>query len=178
MNLHFSAKRLTVLSLMVGGVSSVVFAALGGDNSSPAMRSIPPGPVAAVSTPVANARPGASTLSTQTPASAEPSYMSYRYEGDRYRDPFIPLNGVGSDSGNDHAPQISSLILKGIIQDDKGRVAIMSSGVSSYILRAGRLYDGRNRPVKGISGVIKAQSVVLVGSDRVVKEFTLDKAAL
>ena len=112
-----------------------------------------------------------------TPAAAEPAYQSYKYLGDRYRDPFIPLTGVALDP-TDRSPAVASLILKGIVQDDKGRVAILSSGVSSYILRAGRLYDGRNRPVKGISGVIKAQSVVLLGSDRTVKELLLDKSAL
>ena len=97
--------------------------------------------------------------------------------GDHYRDPFIPLTGNSFDSDN-RAPQISSLILKGIVEDAKGRIAIVSSGATSYILRAGRLYDGRNKVVKGISGVIKEQSVVLVGSDRTVKELVIDKSAL
>ena len=112
--------------------------------------------------------------------------MSYHYEGDRYRDPFIPLNGIAAmTTPDDRTPQISeSLDLKGILQDEHGRVAVLSSGVSSYILRAGRLYDGRNRPMKGISGVIKAQSVVLVGSDHTVKESSpstnppIDRASL
>lgn len=120
--------------------------------------------------------PMATPTAAPTPAAAEPSYMSYHYEGDRYRDPFIPLNGTNYDA-TDRSIQISGLILKGILQDTRGRVAVLSSGVSSYILRAGRLYDGRNRPMKGVSGVIKAQSVVLIGSDRTVKEFTLDKTA-
>jgi len=115
--------------------------------------------------------------SAATPANVEPAYQTYKYMGDRYRDPFIPLNGTNMDA-TDHAPAISALVLKGIVQDSKGRVAVLSSGVSSYLLRAGRLYDGRNHAVKGISGVIKAQSVVLVGSDRTVRELQLDKTAL
>jgi hypothetical protein len=116
-------------------------------------------------------------LTAPTPASVAPAYESYKYMGDRYRDPFIPLTGNSFDIG-DHAPQISTLVLKGIVEDAKGRVAIVSSGAASFILRAGRLYDGRNHIVKGISGVIKAESVVLVGSDRTVKELVIDKSAL
>ena len=100
-----------------------------------------------------------------------PEYTTYTYYGDRYRDPFVALNGdYRNDQGADRPPQISSLLLKGIIQDDKGRVALLTSGVSSYILRGGRLYDGRNHLMKGISGVIKTNSVMLMGSDRTVKE--------
>lgn len=111
-----------------------------------------------------------------TPAAAPaPAWKSYSYLGDKYRDPFIPLTGAGADTDSDRAPQISTLQLKGIIQDPKGRVAVLSTGSMSYILRAGRLYDGRNRPLKGVSGVIKSQSVVLIGSDRTVKEIQLNK---
>lgn len=104
-----------------------------------------------------------------------PAYKTYSYYGDRFRDPFIPLVGDGRGSGDDRPPQIQSLILKGIVQDSKGRMALLTSGVSSFILRGGRLYDVRNKMVKNISGVIKAESVVLIGSDRSVKELRLSK---
>ena len=67
-------------------------------------------------------------------------------------------------------PQIASLMLKGIVQDARGRMALLTSGVNSYILKGGRLYDGRNRMVKKIAGVIKTESVVLIGADRTVRE--------
>ena len=107
-----------------------------------------------------------------TPAAPTPSYKEYVYYGDRYRDPFIPLNGDfrGDQSALDRPPQVASLILKGIVQDARGRMALLSSGVSSYILKGGRLYDGRNRMVKKIAGVIKTDSVVIIGADRTVKE--------
>jgi len=60
--------------------------------------------------------------------------------------------------------------VKGIIQDDKGRVALLTSGISSYILRGGRLYDGRNHLMKGISGIVKSNTVILMGSDHTIKE--------
>ena len=69
-------------------------------------------------------------------------------------------------------------MLKGIVQDARGRMALLTSGVSSYILRGGRLYDVRNRMVKKISGVIKAESVILIGSDRTVRELRINKPVL
>ena len=113
--------------------------------------------------------PAAGAGAVNAPAA---SYKSYVYYGDRYRDPFIALNGDmrGDQSALDRPPQIASLVLKGIVQDAKGRMALLTSGVSSYILKGGRLYDGRNRMVKKIAGVIKTESVVLIGADRTVRE--------
>jgi len=113
-----------------------------------------------------------------SPKPAQPAYKSYTYYGERYRDPFIPLIGDGRGSGDDRPPQIQSLVLKGIVQDSRGRMALLTSGISSFILRGGRLYDVRNKMVKKISGVIKAESVVLIGSDRTVRELRLAKPTL
>jgi hypothetical protein len=136
--------------------------------AAPPSRSLP----AAALTPAPPTTPGAVVTGVDSNATkAPPSYMSYTYYGERYRDPFISLNGdVRSADLLDRAPQISSLTLKGIVQDANGRMALLVSGVNSYILHGGRLYDGRNRPVKKISGVIKTDSVVLIGSDRTVRE--------
>ena len=119
--------------------------------------------------PVLLTAPAANMGATAAPA---PTYKSYTYFGDRYRDPFIPLTGDlrGDQSLLDRPPQVASLLLKGIVQDAKGRMALLVSGVSSYILKGGRLYDGRNRMVKKIAGVIKTDSVVIIGSDRTVRE--------
>ncbi len=115
--------------------------------------------------------PAAKPASPDAPRDT-PLYKSYVYYGDRYRDPFIPLNGdIRSDlTANERPPQVSSLVLKGIVQDAKGRMALLNSGLNSYILKGGRLYDGRNRMVKKIAGVIKTDSVVIIGSDRTVVE--------
>jgi hypothetical protein len=111
------------------------------------------------------------SAATTTETKTVPAYMSYTYYGERYRDPFIPLAGdTRPDTSGDRPPPIASLILKGIVQDAKGRMALLTSGANSYILRGGRLYDGRNRMVKKLSGVIKAESVVIIGSDRSVRE--------
>jgi hypothetical protein len=113
--------------------------------------------------------PGAKPAAAATMESA--SYRNYTYYADRYRDPFVALTGdIRSDPSLDRPPQIASLMLKGIVQDSRGRMALLTSGVSSYILKGGRLYDGRNRMVKKIAGVIKTESVVLIGADRTVRE--------
>jgi len=108
-------------------------------------------------------------LTSTAPVSA---YKEYTYFGDRYRDPFIALNGdLRTDQETlDRPPPIASLMLKGIVQDAKGRMALLSSGANSYILRGGRLYDGRNKMAKKIAGVIKTDSVVIIGADRTVRE--------
>jgi hypothetical protein len=112
--------------------------------------------------------------SAKTPAlkTTDPSYKTYTYFGDRYRDPFISLLGDirSEQSVLDRPPQVASLVLKGIVQDAKGRMALLTSGVNSYILKGGRLYDGRNRMVKKVAGVIKTESVVIIGADRTVRE--------
>lgn len=132
---------------------------------------------------VASLTPGVNPpLATRTPASntavvpdtqpvEAPSYTTYNYYGEKYRDPFVPLIGESrSDQLSDRPPAIASLMLKGIVQDNNGRLALLTSGISSYILRGGRLYDGRNKMVKGLSGVIKTDSVVIIGSDRTIRE--------
>jgi hypothetical protein len=129
------------------------------------LHAVASGPVTGVQLQVTSAKPNG-------PPSEIPSYKNYTYYGDRYRDPFIPLNGdIRSDqSAYDRPPQITALMLKGIVQDAKGRMALLTSGVNSYVLKGGRLYDGRNRIVKKIAGVIKTESVVLIGADRTVRE--------
>jgi hypothetical protein len=115
---------------------------------------------------------GAKNSSTPDSSSKEvPFYMTYNYYGEKYRDPFVPLIGEArSDQTTDRPPAIASLILKGIVQDSNGRMALITGGVSSYILRGGRLYNDRNHVVKGLSGVIKTDSVVIIGSDRTIRE--------
>ena len=130
------------------------------------------GSLAAAPAPIPNHAPPQTPTASATPlAKPTGSYATYSYYGDRYRDPFVPLTGeVRNDQTLDRPPPVASLMLKGIVQDARGRMALLTSGVSSYILRGGRLYDGRNHMVKKISGVIKSDSVIIIGSDRTVRE--------
>ena len=122
-----------------------------------------------------NLPPGTGIVKVNAPLSAgnsisTPGYLTYKYFADRYRDPFIPLNSDARGDLYDRPPQTAALTLKGIIQDSSGRIALLTTGPASYTLKGGRLYDGKSRAVKGMSGVVKANSVILIGADRTVRE--------
>lgn len=98
------------------------------------------------------------------------------YAGDRFRDPFVSLNGDGmAFVGTDEVivPSVGSLVLKGIFSEGKQRMAIISSGAISYVLKGKYLYDNRQRLVRGITGIIKDESVVIIAPDRSTKEIRL-----
>lgn len=100
----------------------------------------------------------------------------YKYSGDRYRDPFTPLVGQGayfSENDESATPSIASLTLKGIIGEGKSKIALISGAGSTYILKNSRLYDNRQRQIKGITGAIKTDSVVIIAPDKTVKELRL-----
>jgi len=91
---------------------------------------------------------------------------AYSFRGERYRDPFSPLIGGGAaiNSNAVRVPALSQMMLKGIIQDGNERTALITAPGGSYTIRGGRLYDGRNRLVPGISGVVKSNSITLFSS--------------
>jgi hypothetical protein len=99
------------------------------------------------------------------------------YKGDKYRDPFVALNGDGyfSSSLSDEVavPNIGSLILKGIFDDGKLKMALISGAGVNYILKGSHLYDNRQRLVRGISGIIKKDSVIMIAPDKTTKELKL-----
>jgi hypothetical protein len=115
----------------------------------------------------------------QKQAKVEPPL--YVYGGDSRRDPFIALNIENSSSGGGASteevvvPRLDALSLKGIIDDGKAMTALISGGGITYILREHSLYDNRQRLVRGVSGAIRKDSVVLMGADRVTKELKLRK---
>ena len=101
----------------------------------------------------------------------------YRYKGDKYKDPFVPLTGEGfSVSGVSEdvvVPNIGNLTLKGIFSEGSSKMALIYSGGVNYILKGSRLYDNRQRLVNGISGVIKTDSVLMIAPDKTTKEIRL-----
>ncbi|MHB9155783.1 MAG: hypothetical protein ACYC5N_08870 [Endomicrobiales bacterium] len=100
----------------------------------------------------------------------------HEYRGERFRDPFVPLNSdiVTANLSDDvPVPNISNLSLKGIFDDDKQKVALINGGQVNYLLKGNRLYDNRNRLVKGFSGVIRTESVLIIGADKTTKELRL-----
>lgn len=125
-------------------------------------------------------------VNTKTPAPVDTSdqavykkreFVHTDYKGDKFRDPFIALNGEGyivsSFSDEVPVPNIGSLVLKGVFDDGKLKMALISGGGINYILKGSRLYDNRQRTVRGISGIIKPDSVIIIAPDKTTKELKL-----
>jgi hypothetical protein len=110
-----------------------------------------------------------------TPRAKQPAER-YVYRGDRFRDPFVAISAerTSTVSGDEQTvPSLGALVLKGIISDRKQPIAIIAGGGITYVLRGRRLYDNRQRLVKGISGIVKAESVLMIGPDKTAKELKL-----
>jgi hypothetical protein len=112
-----------------------------------------PASAAGVSTAAASGAPGVQQ-STQTVGSI--------YTGDRVRDPFMPATSGGGgsraakrDDGEPEPPptaDIHALTLRGILKDKNADFAIFAAETGeTFMLRAGRLYNERNKPVQGIT---------------------------
>lgn len=100
----------------------------------------------------------------------------YIYTGDKYRDPFISLTGAGRvflETDEVTAPNVGSLSLKGIIAEGKTKIALITGDGGTYILKDSKLYDNRQRHIKGITGAIKTESVVMIAPDGSIKELKL-----
>ncbi|MCX5781599.1 MAG: hypothetical protein NT145_02685 [Elusimicrobia bacterium] len=100
--------------------------------------------------------------------------VRYIYRGDLYRDPFFPITAemTGPQEGI-VIPSLGALVLTGIIRDRDQSIALLKGGSIGYTLKNGRIYDSRQRLIKGMSGTIKAESVVIIAADRSKKEIRL-----
>ena len=118
------------------------------------------------------------------PIGASTQTVSSLYTGDRVRDPFLPAAmGVTRSRRAEDAKtagpvvvDIHGMILRGIMKDAKIDYALFASeDGGSYLLRGGKLYNERNKPVPGITGVIKLKqkTVQLITSDKDVQVFRL-----
>lgn len=122
--------------------------------------------------PPVYARPYQITIST-APKSELPRYV---YRGDRFRDPFVPLTGEGMTFAGAEdviVPQLGTLSLKGIIDDGHQMIAMISGGGITYMLKGSQLFDNRQRLVRGITGAIKKDSVLMIAPDKTTKELRL-----
>ena len=125
-----------------------------------------------------------STGAAQMPIGASTQTVSSIYTGDRVRDPFLPAAMGGTSTrrvtdaktGGPEVVDIHGMTLRGIMKDSKIDYALFSSeGGGTYLLRGGKLYNERNKPVPGISGAIKLKqkTVELITPDRDVQVFRL-----
>ncbi len=101
----------------------------------------------------------------------------YSYTGERFRDPFIALisdaPAQSANPGGIVVPSLGTLALRGIIDDGRQKIAMISGNGAAYFLRDKRLFDTRQRLIPGYTGVIRADSVLLIAPDRTSKEFKL-----
>lgn len=106
--------------------------------------------------------------------------VSDLYKAERLRDPFVELGGSGGRSvpapvsGEEAAEfSIHSLLLRSMMQDRSGHFAALTDKATgaSYVLKKGRLYDYRNKPVHGVMGEIqfKRKRVQLTTPDKDVQ---------
>lgn len=130
---------------------------------------------AAAPAPPAAAPPAALGVATHT--------VSSLYTGDRVRDPFLPVS-MGSGPSSRPADEkegptvvdIHALQLRGLMKDSAADFAIFAGDFGqTFFLRVGRLYDGRNKPVPGVTGRIKIKQkrVELITADKDVQVFNL-----
>ena len=116
----------------------------------------------------------------QPEARLDPPRYFYPYSAKR--DPFMPLLGNQARTRSGEGGQglsggeLSNLELKGILRDRRGKVAIIAaSDGEPFILRAGRIYDQKNRIVSGVSCIIKENSVIIISQNRAMTELSLRK---
>lgn len=125
----------------------------------------------------------ASTAAAPTLIGASTHTISSLYTGDRVRDPFLPASMGGSaptratdERDEPVVTDIHSLQLRGLMKDAASDFAIFGSDTGqTYLLRAGKLFDGRNKRVPGVTGRIqlKQKRVELVTADKDVQIFVL-----
>jgi Tfp pilus assembly protein PilP len=122
--------------------------------------------------------PAPAAASAEASAYKKKEPVRYVYKGDKFRDPFIPLVGESSYASTPLSeeaavPNLGSLSLKGIFDDGKAKMALINGGGINYILKGSRLFDNRQRLVRGITGVIKKDGVIMIAPDKTTKELKL-----
>ena len=108
---------------------------------------------------------------------AEPSFT---YQPANGRDPFSPLTGSGAPSfsgPDEEAPfDPKGVTLTGLISSKGGRWAILKGGQGkTYMVKEGKIWDAKRKPVQNFVGIVKAKSLVLIGPNNQVTELKLEK---
>jgi len=129
-------------------------------------------PVAAVSTATARAEVAVSSAAT----------VASLYPVDRLRDPFTRV-GAGKTATRPFSLEdfsIHKLSLRGIMTDELSEFALFvdSEAGASFLLRKGRLYDPKRKPIPGIGGHIatKTKTVTLTAPGGDAQAFRLGEA--
>ena len=104
----------------------------------------------------------------------------YEYKGVKYRNPLLPLTAKGifiEGTSEMTGANLSTLRLKGIIKDrhKRGKLALIDDiNGASYIVKDKRLINQQGKMVKGVVGIVKEKSVVLITSDKGIRELKME----
>lgn len=118
------------------------------------------------------------------PAASAPKEAVYSYKGDQFRDPFIPLAGESivltarpTRSTENEKFNPSGLELKGIIKAPLGRWGVLRSiSGEAYMVQNGKIYDSKRKAIDGYVGIVKEESLVVMGPNNQVTELKLKKS--
>lgn len=121
------------------------------------------------------------SLITTTTVTVEQLYVTKNL-----RDPLLASTVYGDSKGRDKLKgaqagvaassfTIYNLALTGVMEDSRGRIALLRDTATGalYKLQSGRITDSKNRPVPGVSGVVKGKQVVLMTEDKKVNQLNL-----
>ncbi|MCG2725390.1 MAG: hypothetical protein L6420_03865 [Elusimicrobia bacterium] len=109
--------------------------------------------------------------------STPPLTVEQVYAPVSFRDPMIISNVFGDQKTwpavktsevSKTTFSIYNLSLSGIMEDSSGKQAMLKDTKTRqiYILRVGKLMDGKKKTVKGVTGVIKGKQVILMTEDK------------
>jgi hypothetical protein len=169
-------------------MTSIIAAVLLGSSAAAAPAPSAPAPARpAASSP--SAKPAASASAQSSNAATPPMVglstytVSTLYTGDRVRDPFLPPSMGGAvrvrEKGAAFVTDIHALQLRGIMKDSSSDFALFTADDgTTLVLRGGRLYDDRNKPVPGITGriQIKQKRAELMTADKDVQIYSLGES--
>ncbi|MBI4423318.1 MAG: hypothetical protein HY554_06305 [Elusimicrobia bacterium] len=109
----------------------------------------------------------APAVAASTAPAKEPETVEEMYPVAKMRDPFAAvIGGGGSGSGASATAlvpleefSIHGLVLRGVMQDRTGTFAVLTDPKygAAFVLKRGRLYDAKNKPVRGVTGVVKVK---------------------
>lgn len=167
------------------------YAAVNQDKPRPAAAKPAPAPAPAPTPAPAPAKPApapakpavapSAALADEVKVSTTPTVDSI-YTASRLRDPFARW-GAGRAASKPFTLEdfsIHKLALRGIMRDAGSDFALFSDNESgaSFLLRKGKLYDPKKKPVPGIAGVInmKTKVVTLTAPEGDVQVFRLGEA--
>ncbi len=136
--------------------------------------------------PAHAAAPAVSTAAAAVPVQSTMTVASL-YTGDRMRDPFTPATSGGrgpirAEKEEDAGPptaDIHALALRGMLKDASTDYALFAAETGEvFMLKAGRLYNERNKPVPGITGRInlRQKRVELMTADKDVQTFVIGES--